>query len=567
MTSKSVIKISSTKSYPAFQLRFEAKHSSLNSHNTLIYLLMVVEKWIFQRTGLNLDLNMTTDNDVDMVTLLNDNLIVSHHIDNGYEIDITSLIADNKWAACFREPDRDTEDRAAVTGRFFATDIALSSLDDEWVECAVRITVMEPVDCEEVPFAFRPQFIRSIFKEPNVEVRQLSTLNASEAIYINDAEQLSLFKRVMYSEQNDLPAVIFTHATQNINVKDVFDAIDASIGRVKAEKTLHQIVIENLVCPEYIQLESQSQPYDFDIFAGYTFGYSRTYVIPPNMMNAFQGMFSQTIDAGDVIWLEPVKFGGFIEIFRLSEYAKNRQREKLVKTLLDRAHEYSKRKFIVYDGIAFEDELHGNEDWEKLEELKKKITSDVEKEVLDQAIEMVDKAKEAQRQAEQQRDDLAKKLYNANAQNAFLQETNKSIKATDPIGLKRSETKELYKGEQHDLVVSILRQSIGMFYPENSHANDLLQSIIDQNITYDVGKELFQELENIVCGERNFSESTISKLQALGFNVTRLENGHYRIGFSECDKYSGVFAGTASDWRSRKNSCKDLIRLLSVYKN
>ena len=106
--------------------------------------------------------------------------------------------------------------------------------------------------------------------------------------------------------------------------------------------------------------------------------------------------------------------------------------------------------------------------------------------------------------------------------------------------------KEWYEGEQHDLIISILTETLksGSFGLANTRAGVLLT--------------------NSGC----LSNSDCSLIEELGFRVELMNSGHYVFYYKGYRKQHPVtIPATPSDKRSGKNVFSDICNNLSVYKN
>lgn len=110
-----------------------------------------------------------------------DSVLRSFHFSGGFVLDITAMPEKGLWAARIREPDTERQGRKGQLGRFFVTETALRVVDRD-VVLGVRIDVVDPVNVEhEVDAAFRPAFLRTLFANNRVRLRQAGLLNYQKA--------------------------------------------------------------------------------------------------------------------------------------------------------------------------------------------------------------------------------------------------------------------------------------------------------------------------------------------------------------------------------------------------
>ena len=164
-------------------------------------------------------------------------------------------------------------------------------------------------------------------------------------------------------------------------------------------------------------------------------------------------------------------------------------------------------------------------------------------------------------------DRLNKENQNLTGKVTYLEERNERIsEAKEGIVIQVPRIEEFYEDEQKDLIVSILMEAKRSFCTEGTRADELLDGIIAENELTGEGKKLFERLKVILFRNKNITDSDISDLEALGFEVTRRPNNHYKLVFKGNPKYSFTLASTGSDVRGMKNSFSDISNQLSVYK-
>lgn len=119
---------------------------------------------------------------------------------------------------------------------------------------------------------------------------------------------------------------------------------------------------------------------------------------------------------------------------------------------------------------------------------------------------------------------------------------------------------DLYPGEQHDFVLSILEQAREKC-PPDSRPRDILDSILGMNTPVGHGEEILNELERIFSRGIPSTDSDISDLKAIGFSYTQSRK-HPKLRFH--DKYMFVIPNTPSDVRSAKNMLSQISKCIAV---
>ena len=117
--------------------------------------------------------------------------------------------------------------------------------------------------------------------------------------------------------------------------------------------------------------------------------------------------------------------------------------------------------------------------------------------------------------------------------------------------LLKTEQIDLYPGEQHDLVLSVLSQSRERC-PEGSRARDILDSILENNVKVGVGEEILTKVKRILGQGIPSKSSAIADLQKVGFRYVQNKK-HPKLVFF--DRYTYVIPGTPSDSRRANKNC------------
>lgn len=137
---------------------------------------------------------------------------------------------------------------------------------------------------------------------------------------------------------------------------------------------------------------------------------------------------------------------------------------------------------------------------------------------------------------------LKRKIIKLEAQLSIQQHRNERLKGGK---LLNAADIDLYNGEQHDFVLSILEQ-VKLRCPEGSRPRDIIDSILSCNKPIGRGEEILNELNRIFRKGNPTMESDISALRALGFSFTPSRK-HPKLRFH--DKYMIVLPSSPGDSR------------------
>lgn len=164
-------------------------------------------------------------------------------------------------------------------------------------------------------------------------------------------------------------------------------------------------------------------------------------------------------------------------------------------------------------------------------------------------------------------EDRISELTSENMQLKFKCETLQQILDADNTLnslLKKANISEFYEGEQHDLIVSILRNALCSCGTEETRRNELLTALLKENTIIGNGKETFEIVKRIFSNGEEMSSQNIAELKEIGFEIVR-ESPHYKLVYKN-SKYWFTVSKTPSDRRGGKNLASDIIKRLFVYK-
>lgn len=160
--------------------------------------------------------------------------------------------------------------------------------------------------------------------------------------------------------------------------------------------------------------------------------------------------------------------------------------------------------------------------------------------------------------------ELAQENIQLKAKNVNLEAALKVRDMGQPV-LKKSSIPEFFEGEQHDLVVSILKRALTTGGTSDTRRHELLADILKENKINGNGKEVFDVVKSIFSSGEELSERDIAELKRIGFKIVS-ESPHYKLIYKD-SKYWFTVSKTASDKkRSGKNLMSDITKRLSVYK-
>lgn len=114
---------------------------------------------------------------------------------------------------------------------------------------------------------------------------------------------------------------------------------------------------------------------------------------------------------------------------------------------------------------------------------------------------------------------------------------------------------DLYPGEQHDFLISVLEQ-LQKKCAENSRAKDIIDSLLQANTKVGTATQMLEILKRIFKNEIPSKASDIAELEKMGFRYLSSKK-HPKLVFHE--KYRYVMPSTPSDSRHAGKNCFSII--------
>ena len=556
-----------TRSYPAYQFLGQLKYDGHTAQECMHYAILTVMEWIRQKLGgHDLPDELMTPDSSEYLNVTMDQFH-SFHFHEGVHIDISCLLSEGNWALHLKEPDSQTKDRSAVVGRFFITEVALK-LEGEHVCLAIRVDVLDPLHgTSEVEYAFRPAFLRRLFSNKKLRIKQADLLRYDESYSVNNSHGLRHMMDVLKSQDNYMPSIIFTYAMERRKILDLVETLDNTLGLNGTEASFRNHLSTCSLVPEMLEFGSPFLPYDSEYVARHSFGYVRVYRIEPNQFRAFQMNLGHDIHLGDIIWMEPVRYGGACHILPFHTGDTLAERERTIEKLLKDVHCYSKHKLYDYSSVSFEDAVRRKETENRIHSMISELRNSSQKEaqaLYQETEELLALYDQEKRQLTDEIERLKKENCELSGKLMYLD--GRLARKCENAIIRVPDIQELYPDEQYDLVVSVLRQAVQTYAGDGTRAQELLEGILRENELNGEGKELFSRIKNILYRNKNITESDEQDLRKLGFTVKKRSNGHYKLVFRDDPRYTFTLAGTSSDVHAMKNAYAEIDAKMSVYK-
>ncbi len=253
----------------------------------------------------------------------------SFTINSGFSAYVVSLPAHGIWSLRLKEPDSNTQQRTAIPGRFFATNIGLR-ISGGRVELGIRIDVTDPEEAPEIDFAFRPKLVRYLYEAPDLQLSQVTPLPYQKAVPVETEQQLKQLKTLLDSSESTLPVILVTQAFR------LPEELSAPLGRPAFPSALCTLPVPE---PYY--------PLDADDIASHNFGHAVTCQVSEKMHQPLAARLKKDYLPGDLLFVDPRRYGGHVRIIGKDE-------KDAAKQVWQRSHCYSKNRKYSFGDVLFE---------------------------------------------------------------------------------------------------------------------------------------------------------------------------------------------------------------------
>ena len=243
-----------TRSYPGYQFYATLKYKEQSPKECMKYVILTAMDWLRQKIeGASLPDELITPAPKSF-SRTPDSAFKSYHYSGGFSLDITSLISQGIWAARIKEPDAERQDRKAIIGRFFITEIGVRAMPD-YVEFGICINVLDPVNVtDEVPYAFRPQFLRRLFETKRLKISQVELLKYDKPNIVNNPMAMKKLLELIPDQRNYMPIMVLTYASEQKNVKELVEKLDRNLGLKGRKNSFSSRLNELDVIPEMLEI-------------------------------------------------------------------------------------------------------------------------------------------------------------------------------------------------------------------------------------------------------------------------------------------------------------------------
>lgn len=264
--------------------------------------------------------------------------------------EIISLPDEGIWTLMVREPDPD------IAARSYVTHVGLRAGKED-VEFGVYTNIVDrDRTLPEADKAFRPQFVRLLFKTEGMTLRQVEPLSFREIIKVSDKRGVARLKALADSRDNQLPLVVFTYAKQAQAEPFQMEQVMAEMMKGPA---MPRLGLPSIATPPVTvgKKPSHDMPYDAEEFARHIYGFARAYIAMPEVFSELRAKFNKArLNEGDILVIEPKAFGGTVKVRQYKEGLDGSWYKGVTEDLTGSLQCYSKHKPYFYGSILFADD-------------------------------------------------------------------------------------------------------------------------------------------------------------------------------------------------------------------
>ncbi len=355
-------KLPRAREYPGYQFYCTMQKQNASAEECFCFGVLCVIDWLKQR------LRETDVIPEEILKLpgqqssfaINPSDLKSFTINSGFSAYVVSLPEHGIWSLRLKEPDSDTSQRKAVPGRFFTTNVGLHVMNNQQVELGIRIVVTDPDETPEVDFAFRPRFVRVLHAAQDITLTHATTeLPYQKALIAENEEQLRPLRNLLESSECTMPVVLITQAIRLPQEKS-----NANPNRIPfpANMPVPPPVLFPTACLPIPILE-QYYPFDADDIASHSFGHAITFRVSEQMHAQLVKRLKKDYTPGDVLLVEPKRFGRTIRIL-------GKDGRDVMQQIWQYTHAFSKDRKYTFGGVVFEYDARSIESREQINQIR-----------------------------------------------------------------------------------------------------------------------------------------------------------------------------------------------------
>ena len=360
-----VVRLLKNHLYSTYQLHAQMANSKTSPEHGLRIGALTVMHWLCSRLGENVPDALRELPPIEDYAKLTDEALPSLYINQGYVVNIVSLLPQGTWSLQITEPDLGSDpgnpeqSRSAVPGRIIETNIAFR-ISGSALECGFNIVISDPDGTAEQAEVYRPAVVRQLLRNEKFGLKQSFPLTESFDTVAGAADCKTLLSLCRAAE-NQLPFVVFTERS----ISAVSPA--APIPPMKLTAQLHSGPVFPVIPAPLAAATAERGKITYDIarFATSCVTFAKVFLLKAAQTEKFRSLTGAQFAPGDILLLEPPCYGGGITVIPTKD-SERRQTETLDQ-LKQQLFNYHRGRDFSYGHIAFltaarEDLLHRTEE-------------------------------------------------------------------------------------------------------------------------------------------------------------------------------------------------------------
>ena len=346
--------------YPTYQLYAVMGNKQTAPQDGLRLAALTTMEWLRQRIQDGIPAKLCQPGPENYKTA-DDSCLPSLHINRGYVVDIVSLPEKGVWSLQITEPDlgsdpgKKEQRRAAVPGRIIETNVAFH-INGKELECGFQTVVSDPEGSGPQAEVYRLAVVRRLMENPAFGLTQILPLNGS-VTELKTSTQIRKLTALTGTPENQLPAVVFTYYQKQGAMAPAPNALPKVLhlppqqmpGAFSVRQGMRREEKFGLLALAQQPEEKPALPCDVHAFAEKMKGFCRTYLLNAGLLPDFAGAVGVHLNPGDGVLLEPICFGGGVQVY---PHRPGKQTE-IIDELTRNLYAYPRGRTYSFGHIAF----------------------------------------------------------------------------------------------------------------------------------------------------------------------------------------------------------------------
>ena len=336
-----VVRLQRNHLYPTYQLFAHMASKKTTPQDGLRLAALTTMEWLRLRLGDAVPKELLLPGPEEFRSC-SEEALQSLHLNAGFVIDIVSLPEQGAWSLQITEPDLGSDPgnpkqaRQAVPGRIIETNIGFRIVGHQ-LQCGFQTVVSDVAGGDVLAEVYRLAVVKRLANNPDFGLQQLTPL-LPKVMEISTGEQLNRVGSVLRSEENQLPTVVFTYVRRRREISLSGTGAFSFDVMMPALKPM-------------VRTEVQGPPYPICDFARHGLGFCRTYLLADELLDKLQGRIEQKVTAGDILFAEPMCFGGKFTLLPLK--ASMQSQQETIEQLTSLVLNYPRERRVEFGRVWF----------------------------------------------------------------------------------------------------------------------------------------------------------------------------------------------------------------------